>query len=445
MTEKLERGVVATIFLWACLPVLAEPPVPSPGADHLTAFMEDGGWCWFQDPRAIIHDGKLIIGGISSSGDVVAGVYDLKKETPLGRAVLHEAFQKDDHDCPVFHVRRDGRVLAVYALHGNNRIHYYRISEPGSLLNWEEERRFEHDYPDSGTVTYMNLYELRDEGKLYNFFRGIENNPSFITSSNGGQTWGEPTHLIEDELPGRQRPYARYTSNGRDTIYVSFTDAHPRQYGNSIYFAAFRNGRFFRADGTLIKDLRKDGPLKPSEAERVFQGGGGSGQGVSRSADRSAWTSSIAVDKEGRPHIAYSLYLSNGDHRYRIASWNGKQWVDREVAYGGKCLYDRESSYTGLISLDPSDPGTVVISTDVNPATGNELGGCHEIYRASVSLADDIHSIRWAPLTADSKARNIRPMIVVGNGYRVILWLRGDFTTYTDYRLDVVGLVERIE
>jgi hypothetical protein len=30
--------------------------------------MEGGGWCWYQDPRAIIHDGKLFIGAAKGNG-----------------------------------------------------------------------------------------------------------------------------------------------------------------------------------------------------------------------------------------------------------------------------------------------------------------------------------------------------------------------------------------
>ncbi len=432
----------STVFSLAAdeLPV---SDVNAADSHQLTVFMRDGGWCWFQDPRAIIHEGKLIIGGIGSNGDAVVGVYDLENKKPLGRVVVHKELKRDDHNSPVFFARRDGRILTVYAQHGRNRIHYYRISNSNDLLSWGAEQRFEHDYPSAGNVTYMNLHGLEKEGKLYNFFRGIEYNPSYITSTDGGETWNEPTHLIQDELSGRQRPYARYTSDGRDTIYISFTEAHPRQFGTSIYFAAFRDGKFYRADGTLIKDLSEDGPLKPSEADKVFQGGGGQGRGNLLSADRSAWTSSIVLDKAGNPHIAYTLYLSNTDHRYRVASWNGEQWVDREVAYGGKCLYERESSYTGLISLQTGDPTGVVISTNVDPTTGEERSGQHEIYRAKVELADSTKTIRWHPVTANSAVCNIRPVIVTGEGYRVTLWMRGEFTTYTNFRLDVVGTVRK--
>lgn len=411
-----------------------------------SVFMKNSGWCWYQDPRAIIHNDQLVIGGVEGNGKGAAavGVYDLKAGKILGRTVVHPAFDRDDHNSPVFHIRPDDSLLTVYARHGRDKLHRYRISEPDDYLSWSEEKTFDHAYPTAGNVTYMNLYHLSEEERLYNFFRGISFNPSFITSDDHGETWGNPTHLIASELKGRHRPYARYCSDGVATVHISFTDGHPRDFGNSIYYAAFRDGQFFRADGSRIKSLEKDGPLRPSEAERVFQGGGGDKRGNHLSAERAAWTAAIAVDADGRPHIGYTCYLSNTDNRYRLASWDGKKWVDREVARGGQCLYDREASYTGLITLDPMNPKRVVIATDVHPTTGEDVSGTHEVYQTTIATDDDISSLSWKPLTANSPegVRNIRPMVLHTDSYRIILWQRGSFKTYTHYELDTVGLVE---
>ncbi|MFG0289287.1 MAG: BNR-4 repeat-containing protein, partial [Rhodopirellula sp. JB044] len=290
-------------------------------------------------------------------------------------------------------------------------------------------------------VTYMNLFELADRS-LAIFFRGINFDPSFVTSNDCGKTWSEPIHFFQSEVGGRHRPYARYTGGDDGTVHVAITDAHPRDYGNSIYYFRFRDGQFFAADNTPIKSLAEDGPLRPSETERVYQGTGAPGRGPMLSAEGAAWTSSIAIDKQGHPHIGYTVYRSNQDQRYRIASFNGEQWIDREVAFGGKCLYDREASYTGLITLDPVDPTFVVISTDVDPSTGKDLNGQHEIYRAQVSPTDNVETIQWTAITHDSPVKNIRPVILSDEKRRVILWNRGDFQTYTDYQLDTVGLIE---
>ena len=404
----------------------------------LKTFMDDSGWCWFQDPRAIITDDKLIVGGVSGHGlgDAAAGVYDLTDAEILGRVTLHPDFDHDDHNSPVFYARPDGSLLTVYARHSTENKHYYRISDPEDYLQWGKEQVIEQPEP----VTYMNLYPLASEGKLYNFYRGIKWNPTYVTSADHGETWGESYHLIQNEVEGVHRPYARYTGDGKDTIGISFTDAHPRDYGNSIYYAEFRNGNFYRADGTFIKNLKNDGPLKPSEAEKVFQGGNGPFRTLDLSAEQSAWTSAITFDSQGFPHIAYSLYLANDDQRYRLASWDGAQWHDREIAYAGSRLYDREASYTGLITLDPQNPQHVVISTDVDPSSGVPLGGKHQVFRATVDQQDDTGSIVWQRLSKDDNQHNIRPMVVRGDKHSVIMWLQGQYNTYTDYDLDAVGL-----
>lgn len=413
-----------------------------------TVFMEDSGWCWFQDPRAIIHDDKLFIGAVrgNGSGPALVGVYDLQENKPLGTVVMQDHFQRDDHNSPVFHVRPDGSVLATYAKHNHDRFHYSRISDPSNPLKWSEEFKHERDSSNPhDKVTYMNLVHLEKENKLYNYYRGINFNPTFVTSDDHGKTWSDPVHFFRNEVGGRHRPYARYVGNGTDTVHVSITDAHPRAFGNNLYYFAFRDGKFYRADGTLIKDLKSGGPLLPSESELVYQGSEKKGKGPGRSAPQSAWTSCIMVDDQGHPHIGYTLYLSNTDHRYRIASWDGKQWIDREVAFAGKCLYEKESSYTGLITLDPADPSVVLISTDVDPTTGKDSGGLHEIYRANVGLQDDTESIKWEAVTRNSKVRNIRPVIVRAGDRRVLMWNRGQFHTYQNYDLDTVGFVESLQ
>ena len=115
------------------------------------------------------------------------------------------------------------------------------------------------------------------------------------------------------------------------------------------------------------------------------------------------------------------------------------------MAYAGKCLYENESSYTGLIAFDPVDPGFVVLSTDVEPTTGKDPGGRHEIFTARVGPEDDVSSIKWRALTRDSPVRNIRPCIVRDEERRLILWNRGVFNTFIDYQLDTVGIISKLK
>lgn len=412
-------------------------------------FMRDSGWCWFQDPRAIIHQDMLYIGSVKGNraGEAMVGIYDLGANSMLGDVVLHPNFDRDDHNSPVFYARKDGSILSTYARHGRDKFHLSRVSKPGEPLTWDHE--IQHLRTSEGkkdNVSYMNLYHLEDEERLYNFYRGIEYNPTLVTSEDEGETWSDPVHVFKSEVRGRHRPYPRYAGNGKDTIYVAVTDAHPRNFGNSIYYFEFRNGQFFKADGTAIKSLADDGPLTPSEAEMVYQGTMTTHKPEGfESVPGSAWTSAIAFDEHGHPHIGYALYLSNTDHRYRIATWDGEMWRDREVAFAGGCLYTRESSYTGLITMDPIDPTVVFISTDVDPTTGEGHGGKHEIYRARIGHEDSVDAIDWTPVTRSSPVANIRPMVVRDGRRRVVIWMRGEFATYKNYQLDAVGIVETVE
>ena len=79
---------------------------------------------------------------------------------------------------------------------------------------------------------------------------------------------------------------------------------------------------------------------------------------------------------------------------------------------------------------------------DVDPSTGKHRGDQHEIYRAKIGVIDDLSSIKWQAVTKNSPVRNIRPAILRDGDRRIILWLRGVFREYTDYQLDVVGIVE---
>ncbi len=405
--------------------------------------MEDGGWCWYQDPRAIISQGKLLIAGLSgTSGDARIGVYDLESEKLDSTIVLHKNLEADDHNVPALYQRPDNSILAVWAKHGSEKIHYYRISEPDNYLSWGDIKTYEHVYDHENGVTYMNLYYFENEGKLYNFFRdGLTFNPAFIVSKDHGETWGNRTHFIANDIEGYQRPYPRYSQIDPGTIGISYTDGHPRQFGNNVYFVAFSDGAFYKVDGTLIKPLSK-GPLRASEGEKVFAGSDTNEKSiVTESVPYSAWTCAMATNGNHYPHIGYTLYLNDSDHRYRLASWDGEAWHDREIAYAGKCLYKVESSYTGLMALDPEDPGKVYISTDVDPSTGKDLGGVHEIYEATIAQDDTIDTIKWKAMTSNSNYRNIRPILVANEGYKVLLWLNGPWHNYTDYDANVLGVI----
>lgn len=410
---------------------------------NYTTFMQDGGWCWYQDPRVLISNDQLIIAGLSGvSGDARVGIYDLKEQRQDTTLVLAEEIGVDDHNVPALYKRPDERILAVWAKHAKEKIHYSSLSQSDDYSRWTAIDTFEHNYNKGPGVTYMNLFYLKNQDKLYNFFRdGTNFNPSFITSSDQGKTWGNRTHFISNDVEGFQRPYAKYLQIDENTIGISYTDAHPRNFGNNLYYVEFRDNNFYTVNGDFIKSL-ETGPIPSSSAEKIYSGADTKKKPpINESVPNSAWTTTMAKDENNYPHIGYTLYLNDDDLRFRIASWDGQQWNDREIAHAGKSLYKIESSYSGLMAFDPEDPTKVFISTDVNPSTGEDSGGKHEIYTAKMGLEDDISTIKWEAITSNSSHRNIRPIVVSEDGYKVLLWLYGPWKTFKNYDANVIGQI----
>lgn len=456
----LKRTFQRLIYLVIVTVIGISPLLHAATAPGVVVFNDDGGWCWFQDPRVLLTNGTLVIGSVASGfidpsrrGNIEVTTYNLLSGRKQ-RTVLHERLSDgensryDDHNAPALLVRPDGRILAVYAKHGPENHFYYRISaQPGPPTAWQVERTFVPS--PSSEITYSNLVELSAEnngnGRIYDFFRGLDgrNKPSYAWSDDQGETWNTGNIFID--VPGSfpHRPYVKYATNGIDTVHIFYTDGHPNEFKtNSNYHMYYKDGGLNRSDGARIGEL-KQGLSAPGEGTRIFHG----------DAQDIAWTSDIRLDRAGRPYVVYSVRKMRAgappsaaceDHRYRYARWDGKRWLDHEVAYAGSCLYASELDYTGNITLDPGQLDTVYISANVDPQTGTPLdsrtdGKRHyEIFRGKT--ADGGATWDWAAITKDSSADNLRPTIPNGaSGADVLLWLRGTYRAYTDYELAVVG------
>ena len=61
------RGRFLFALIWAAI---SASSVWGQRAQPVIVFNDDGGWCWFEDQRAIVYKDKLVI------GSVAAGVHD---------------------------------------------------------------------------------------------------------------------------------------------------------------------------------------------------------------------------------------------------------------------------------------------------------------------------------------------------------------------------------
>ena len=253
------------------------------------------------------------------------------------------------------------------------------------------------------------------------------------------QTWtyGNPVIRIPTDPQDRMRPYARYASNGVDTIWMANTDAHPAEYpATSLYLAYIKGGKIFHPNGTELAPLAKG--VEPAQELRLFKG----------DPQNQAWVCQMQVDKEGNPYVAYSVHKTDEDLRYWF--YDGKRKVNQEFAYAGGRLYKSQDHYTGNVAVDPGDPHILYFSTNADPKTGEPLiskadGKRHwELYKCVVSASDaktkPANEFAITAVTEDSKVDNIRPTIPAGDrSVNVLVWLRGTYTSYNRWNMAAVA------
>ncbi len=427
------------------------PAMPQPLANTAPDWVElndNGAWSWFMDERAVVHAGKLVVGSVRSTdrgmtegrglpgwGNIELTVHDLA----TGRTrvvVLHEQLQQDDHNGPALHALADDRLLAVYTKHAVERKVYWRVSEPNDPLTWGPVREFESPGQDAGyagdNVTYSNLFQPASEGgRLYNFFRSLGHQQSYMVSDDQAESWRYAGRFLCGH--SGYAPYFKYTTDHQDTIYFVGTEDHPREFDNSVYAGFIRGGRIHQSDGVPYA------PLSTTETKSgdiwdltcVFRG----------DPDNVAWVSDLHLDRDGHPVCVFSVQKDGRglppkqggfDHRFHYARFDGTRWHQHEVCFAGTRLYPFEDDYTGLITLDPQDTDVVFVSTDAHPQTGEPLvsaadGERHrELFRGVTR--DGGESWAWQPVTRDSDADNLRPIVPVWDDPRTALvWMRGTY------------------
>lgn len=227
---------------------------------------DNGAWCWFQDERALVVDNQLVATHIDNKGTVHVSTLDLDSGGKT-TTVLRENFDADDHNVPGMLVRADGHLMAFYARHHRENRMFYRVSaRPRDGRDWGPGLSYDAGVTDK--FTYTNPFQLSAEnGRIYNFWRGIDFNPTVATSDDNGRTWGNARNIIYYKKG--QRPYAKYASNGVETIHFAFGEGHPAQkdFDNSLYHAFYRDGKLHRSDGSVIRPLA-EGPATPTTRQR---------------------------------------------------------------------------------------------------------------------------------------------------------------------------------
>jgi hypothetical protein len=378
----------------------------------------DGAWCWFADPRAIYYKGEkeqTCFSWITASGDIMVASYN--HETGVfQQKLIYAGLQPDDHANPVIFFRKDGRLIVFYSKHFDTVMHRVISTHPEDISSWGAEYTF------GNNVTYPYPFQVGDD--ILIFYRGDSDwHPTMAISHDNGETFATPQKFI---VGGGQRPYTRYCQGQDGAIHIAFTTGHPRnESSNKIYYACYKNGAFYRADGTLIKNYTGSSTalnISTNEAETVYNAANGKG-----------WIWDIALDDSGKPVLVYAAFPSDRQHDYCYARWNGTKWENNFIVTSGSWFpqtpagsSEPEPNYSGGLFLDGDNPSVVYLSKQVN--------GVFEIFKYTTSDWGKTWAIEAITENTPAGLLNVRPIVPRNHkpGYFDVIWMRGTYVYYGD-------------
>lgn len=400
---------------------------------------DEGAWCWFADPRALHYENAAgtinatYIGYIDVHGNVKATQYDWKtgRKTDV---LVRSYFQPDDHNNPTFVVLPDERVMIFYTRHTDEAKIWYRISrKPGDISALGEEKFL----ATANNTTYPSPFILSDDPThIYLCWRGINWHPTIArltmpdSNDNCSFDFG-PKQIVQSS---GARPYAKYQSNGKDKIYLSYTTGHPdNEMPDWLYFNVIDINH---GNGPILRDI-KGNQLK-TISSGVFNVNKSDNYAntypntiVDRTANIRNWVWQITLDKDENPVIAYP-HIDNAKttHVYWYARWTDSSWRNTWVQYGGHAFHQNWNStelcYSGGMAIDPENINDLYLSIPTKDGVYNK-DGVYEIWKYTINDEGAVSGSQQ--LTSGSEKNNVRPFIIPGskNAPLRLAWMNGDY------------------
>jgi rhamnogalacturonyl hydrolase YesR len=399
---------------------------PGTNSENYVSFSFNGSWCWFSDPRAVYYEGKhkrTYTGWVDNYGDIHVAYYD-HSTGAIASHVVANNLERDDHNNPSILIDEEGKLLVFFNMHmqGVQPLFLVKANSPENIEDWGEVRKLylnDASLKDMGNMnhTYTNPVKLSAEnGRIWLFWRGIDGKPSYSFSDDNGDTWATgKIFFMPEAVYSYRRPYTKIYSDGKNRIHFCLTDGHPRnETTNRIYYMYYEKGCFFRSNGEMIKRL-EEGPVKPSEADLVYDGSGTGGK---------AWNWDIALDGDGNPVIALVKFPNDSNHIYSLASLQNSEWITRDMVNSGGWfpetpdgVTELEPNYSGGMNFDHESPGTLYLSV--------KRDSIFEIEKWVTGNNGKTWSVQ--KITEGSGKHNIRPFAVRGAGEGnplQVLWMQ---------------------
>lgn len=403
---------------------------PGGGFEVFTLLTADeGGWTWFNDPRAIYSGGKTFFGYISGDGHVRAAQYVHSTATVSTPAELYPpgVFEVDDHDNPAL-LRRasDGKLLAGFTTHVNDP--YINIStNADDATAWAGPTNLSATFGETDLLgyTYCHLVQLEGEANDPIYFFGRRHTAAGIArmyyskSTDGGVTWATATQVVTLTY----HKLARNTDTRIDFALSNHADNATDPGDHSIYHMYYEGGNWHKTDGTQITASL---PFAAADLTKVQNG----------DATTPLWIWDIAIDGTGKPVIVYVSFTSTTNHRYRYAHWTGSVWETHEIMAGGTYIPTEsalgnpiEAYYSGGVYLDHNDP--TIVYTSVGSG-----GDRWDLYR---NVTAD-HGTSWTSTQLTNSGKHVRPVTVLNHVDDLqVLDMSGTYASYVNWNTATEG------
>ena len=389
---------------------------------------DEGAWCWFADPRSISYkndEGTLdftIIGYIDVHGSIKATqINHLTDE--VNEVLIRTNIQPDDHNNPTFLVLPDERIIVFYSRHTDEACFWYRVTkEKGDLTTLGEEKCLNT----SANTTYPSPFLMEnDPDHIYLMWRGINWHPTIAKLSipdedgNTSFTYG-PYQMVQSTAA---RPYAKYSSNGVDKLYVTYTLGHPDNEANNWVF-------FNQIDieTMTLEDVHGNTMTTIANGVLNVNASNYSQTHIVDAVSMRDWVWQVAEGTDGKPVIAM-VRIDGGktSHDYYYVKWNGSEWVKTFLANGGGHFHQTaglEMCYSGGMAIDPDNTNVMYCSVPVEGVYGK----VYEIIKYTMN-DDGTEVVATEQITKNSEKNNVRPFVIPnseGKDIRLI-WMYGDY------------------
>jgi hypothetical protein len=432
-------------------------PTAAVASKDIIEFNDNGGWCWYQDERAVVDakGGKFVIGSVASGGsrdsDQEVVIYDVASASKK-KYTLESDLNVDDHNAPAFVVNPDGTYAAIWATHRDTCYSYYSTFNGTA---WAAYKKY--DWSADGCpwdaasnpspahkVTYANPWYLSAEDKILSPTRSVSTSPASLQSTDGGSTWKFYGRLTSTKTVGYVAGYYKYWGNGVDRIDFVGTEAHPRDADNSLYHGYYKGGKLYDSNDKAVDDNAGDTNAQDITAfTKVFA----TGSSVGGTKICRMWNhdivryddGTIAILGQGRADNCTSTPSgSDPDKRMIYLRWDGKTWKSTYLVKTGPKLYADEEDYTGLSAVHPDNPNVIFVSTAIDPRDDKTVLSKREIFMGVT--CDNGATFKWAPITEKSTMDNIRPVVPKWDAsHTLLLWMNGTYRKAQDYTMKIVG------